>query len=792
MPKVVALTSLLLAVLLGAAAWTAWPSGRSLSWVQSLQAEFAVVARVDRSEGRPRLLNVKQKAVDTPVYLARLRRTLGPAPLIYSLPGRGVSVLVHEKRSWPGVDDVGFLGDYFRARELRPLYGRLPTPGRSDEGVIGFTLARQMTHEVRTLVGQRVQLGETSLTLVGVLAPSARQDEFADADRGVARELTASELRRDPLWATLPMQFLIVAPTREVTRVRDLTRDFVARQLPSHQFVDVQAANAADDTLRTLQGRVDRRTWALAAFALVLGASGLFTLFAHALAALLRRRALLGVERALGATRAQQWRALLSEQLRLALPAAALGTAALWFLPKLAPTIFIGHPPLGVQLLALLGPAAALTLLTVMSGATTLKLSAYAMLRAAKPTERLGRLFALIYLGLALGLAGTLSALTVWHAVNAQANTLSREFTPLWSLETGSSGLDRRRSGAFDLQSVTPRLTVRDEAALKRLDGVDAAAVAQNIGGELRFGRRTVASPKGVAASASYFDVLGLRLSEGAPGGCVLNRRLLNVLGARVGSVITVPGVERPVACTVSGVLAPVDPLYPWLIQDYPDFVAPPLPGLGPSILNGNGRALYDTGEFRSTRVLLRLSPRTRPEAVEAAFTRTNPTLAGRFALVPYAPNASQALSALKAQAQLFLVLAVLACALCVWGLAAGFFAILDASRFRLAVERAYGLSAARAAWSWWHQQTFLGVLSGFVAALAALALAKPMYDAFALDVPTADPFTVLPEAGLLVPTPGTLALLALALATLSLALTWAGHRWLVRQPISTLLKEGA
>jgi hypothetical protein len=233
-----------------------------------------------------------------------------------------------------------------------------------------------------------------------------------------------------------------------------------------------------------------------------------------------------------------------------------------------------------------------------------------------------------------------------------------------------------------------------------------------------------------------------------------------------------------------------VDALYPWLIADFPQVITPALPGLGPFIEDSQGRNMVPTDRFYSTRILFRLSPGSNLAQVQSRFQTLNPTL--RFQIVRYAPGAERALENLRWQTQLFLGLAILSCTLSIWGLISGFLALLDAQRYRLALERVIGLNLVSLQRQWWIQTLAFCGVSGTLGGGLALLLSTPLYNAFGLEVPSGEPGNVLPIVTSIQTRGVFYILLVVALVFLTLTLVKIGVVYFKSQSVPRLLKEGA
>lgn len=206
--------------------------------------------------------------------------------------------------------------------------------------------------------------------------------------------------------------------------------------------------------------------------------------------------------------------------------------------------------------------------------------------------------------------------------------------------------------------------------------------------------------------------------------------------------------------------------------------ITPPLDGIGLA-LPGNTAT-----PFTSTRLLLKLSTREAEATVKAWLEAAHPAVDAE--VVPTTPDVAAILGSLRLQARLFSLMGVLAVALCVWGIAGGFLALLDAERFKTALDRALGLSLDGLTRRWWLQMVAWSAVSATAGIAAGFFTARALYDALALDIPN------LPQADRLVLEMRSVLLVALLLIALATSLSLTGRRWVARRSALQMLKEGA
>lgn len=528
-------------------------------------------------------------------------------------------------------------------------------------------------------------------------------------------------------------------------------------------------------TLREIAAR--RITFII--FGLALTASALSALYAQSYFHLLRRHQLLGVEKALGATRRQLALRLIGAQLPWGLVGGLLGWAGLWSLRDILPQVFLTRPPAVVLAASLLVPLLALLGLAVAVTLPVLRHSAMALLRGRVKGIRVRRLLLLVYGGLALAVAGGLAASQVFLQVERETAALEGQFGSMYALQAGSAVIDDRLERAFEAGTeFAPVFTQKDARDLAALEGVSAATVAQSLP-NLRVSRgETAAQLSAVAASDNYLEFMSLHLLEGSAEGCVLSETAARNLGVTVGQEVSLAGLAGPIPCRVSGILKTPPEIWNWLVADLPDIVTPPLDGLGLPLPG------YDAQPFRSIRILVKFNPSEAEQTVRAWQKMRFPGV--RAEVVPYTPDVETLLANLRVQAQVFLLITLLAAALSAWSIVGGFIALLEAERFRIALDRALGLSVRQMARLWWWRVFGLGAASAVLGVLAGYLFTVRLYNALALDIPN------LPERQTLLLGPELIFMVTATLLVLSAALTLLAARWLARQSALSLLKEGA
>ena len=362
--------------------------------------------------------------------------------------------------------------------------------------------------------------------------------------------------------------------------------------------------------------------------------------------------------------------------------------------------------------------------------------------------------------------------------MRGEIEALSSQFGAMHSLQTGGAIIDTRLERSFEGGGLDPVFTTTDAQALEALPGVTAAVVSQPLptlvvgAGEERLNLRTT------AAGAGYRRFMGLTLATGTTAGCTVSDSAARREGIGVGSVLTLESLTGPQLCTVTGIVEDPHELWPWLVVDLPELITPATDGLGLPLPGQTGEP------FRSIRVLLALETSEAAAAVEEWMSANRPDVNAE--LIPYTPDVEQLLENLTVQAQLFLLIALVAAALSVWGIVAGFLSLLEAERFKIALDRALGLTVRRMTTQWWSRTLGLGLVSVALGVGLAQLMTVRLYNALALDVANLPGRSALSlDAAFLI---GSLVMLLL----LSTALTFLSAHWLKRQSTLSQLKEGA
>ena len=160
----------------------------------------------------------------------------------------------------------------------------------------------------------------------------------------------------------------------------------------------------------------------------------------------------------------------------------------------------------------------------------------------------------------------------------------------------------------------------------------------------------------------------------------------------------------------------------------------------------------------------------------------------GAFVLLGLEASATllTARAALLAHLVFGALMATVAVVLCVWGIIGGFLALLDAERFKTALDRALGLSLNGVTRRWWNQMVKWSAVSAALGIAGGYVAARALYDALALDIPN------LPAGEFVALDIASVVLAVVLLATLSTLLSLAGRGWVARRSVLQLLKEGA
>lgn len=777
-----------LSLLVGVVVWALQPTQRAFSWIATVDLDYLagfVPGRSGLEPGAP----PPKSMLDYEDALASLSSSVaGPYHAFASMGSMGRRLVLEDDSSHPLFFEHYVTPGYYGARQVGARHGRLPEPGFEDEIVLGHQLAREIFTDPAAAVGKAVtiadDLSSQGAVIVGVLEPSPAQNPVVDVDMGVAAPLSSyfSGSRGTVFAATLPLHLNIVFPDEaDAERLAPSIAAWVAEYFgPQGELVsatELMPEGARAELAKTAEDVATRRVTFIA-FGSILAAAALCALYAQAHFRLLRQRQLLGVEKALGATRWQLALRLVLAQLPWGALGGLLGWAGLWSLYDLLPRVFLTRPPAVVVLAALAFPVIALLALTALVSLPLLTGSAMELLRGRLKGERVRPILWLVHGGLALALAGGLTASQAHLQVQREIAALEGQFGDMYALQTGSVYIDDRLQRSFEgAGSLDPTFTVADARALSELSGVRAAALAQalpELGVSL--GSRTERL-RATATSPDYLALMGLDLERGHAGGCVLTQGAADRLEAGIGTTLSLAGLTGPLPCEVTGIMREPHELWSWLVIDLPELIVPPLDGIGLPLPG------YTAQPFRSVRVLLELEGAGAEHAVADWLAAHHPGAAAE--VIPYAPDVERLLSSLVLQAQLFLLIALLAAALSVWGIVGGFLALLDAERFRIALDRALGLTVRHMRREWWVRTAGLGLASAAGGIAGGHLLSAKLYNALALDIPN------LPSRETLSLSPVLLLAVAALLLILSTALTLIAATWLARQSTLTLLKEG-
>ncbi|MDQ3458255.1 MAG: ABC transporter permease [Deinococcota bacterium] len=539
------------------------------------------------------------------------------------------------------------------------------------------------------------------------------------------------------------------------------------------QPIDSLLAERSDYVEGMLPSLAARRA-TLSTLGLMLAVSAILALYTQSYHSLLRHRQLLGVERALGATRGELASRSVLGQVFLGGAGGLLGALFLGLLSSLLPQLSLSRPPAVVFGLAMFVPIVVLLVLSAVLVFSSLTQSTMTLMRGRVSSVRMLLLLFFVYAGLSLAAAGGLAATQVYLQWRAEAGALQSQFGLIYALQTRPGMIDFRLGRAFESSfDGSAPFAEEDARALEVLEGIAEATLAQTIPSLYVDYARGDTRLTAVVADSSYLDFMGMSL-EGNAGGCMLNLGKAQELGISLGQTVRLRDHENPVPCRVSGFFEAPSELWSWLVADLPSLLVPPLSGLNPS---ANGAE-----SFRSTRILVRLGDAAAEQAVRAWLEEEHPDIQAE--VVPYTPDVQELLSGVRVQTRIFLFVAILAAMISLWGIVGGFLTLLDAERFRIALDRALGLPLGQITRSWWWRTLALSAVAAILSFFASTILTARLYNALALEIPN------LPEAGLGL-NPVLPFMFGMALVVLSAGLTWLAYRRLRRQTPLSLLKGG-
>ena len=791
-PLVTGFCCTLIAFVLGVSAWLSYPTGRSFSYLNDTRPTYRIevrwtLAMLERKQPRPQIGDL----ADTVKRVSALvpSETHLYSTFFVSTPSR----LVWRNRAVPSPRIVGVYGDYLGGRDLRLMAGTLPGVNQP-EIVLSERTARALSDDPTELLGQTVVLDPAgvgiSYRVTGIVSASPWRSSDADPDAGGFQRLDPSAPAtnqdvRIALYGLIP-QIMLVFPAPPTASVLQSLERYIAEELPGFRVYDANVATREDITTKAILERLNARSQSLPLLAVLLTASGLLSLAALLLSQLLRTRALLGVDLALGAPRRRLLLEGLTAQAVPAVIGAVVGTAGLFALPTLLPDVVQGSPPLGVIALAVALPPTAAVLLAFMLLRGVLRDPALALLRGARPGEAVRPLIGLMLLAFTLAAGGLFSALGVQEKLSAQAVRVKTEFGRVLEWTTsGDSDSRKGESASFSSRS----LGSADLEWISSQPEVRAATIAERMNPNFRFNGKTVTIDRPIVGD-DLAPTLEIRVLEGAAGGCMLTAAQAQRLGVRVGSVLEVPAKTGFLPCPVSGILENPDALKSFVMESFPGMTVPSRIGL---VGKQGDMGAADPTRLLTTGLLVRLNvdvTPTRLAALRARIAAHRPGL--RFTLRPYAPSIDALLAQLERQSQLFLALAGLGTLVALLGLLAGFVAYLDASRYRIALERTQGLSLRALLGGWVRGGLLLGLVGTGVGLLIATPLSAALYNAFSLDAPVGMALDLLPEALPALPGWWTLTAALAMVVLLTLALLQLGVRWLQRHSLIDLLKAGS
>ncbi len=769
------IASALLALLTGLGCWTLYPGEKAFSWVESSGLDYVVGIdpTVDDS--------ATQAAVTFGRYqeaLSALSRQVPGNYFAYALTSRtGRRLGVETGSSFPLFQEFYVSDTFFEARGVTARYGTLGRETDQPTAVIGYQLARKIFGDPRLAVGQRVKLYTpgTSVdtefkTIAGVLSPSFAQDPELDADNALVAPL-ATRLEEE---AGTPLHLFVRFVSSAEAALRTPQLSAWARRYFGSASV-AQSVNSLlgqrDAFAATALPKLAARRATLVIFVGLLVIATVLTLYLQIYGTYLHYRRSLGVKLALGASRKEVVLAFAVSQLGYSLLGGALGGLGLWFLYPYA-----SESPASVVGVAVLSPSLLLLLLLAATTAPLFRQPIMALIQGRAQHARVRALLYLTYGGLSLALSGSVAATQVYLQTRAEAGGLSNRFASLYTLQTGAAMLDLRSERAFESpQSGLSVFEESDVQALSSLPGVTSASLAQVIPHlSVRYGSQELLLT-GSVADRAYFKLLGLRLSRGDPSGCVLSQRAARELDLSPGQRLEL--VAQNTTCLVSGILESPPELLAWLVADLPEVVIPPPNGAG---LKTVGDA---TPTFRSSRILLELASPEALAAVREWLQKTHPQLPAE--LLPYVPDARDLLSSLRVQARLFLLTAILAASLSLWGIFNGGLLLLRAERARIILDRALGMPAFYLLRVWGFKVLGLGALSTISGWLVGYVFTVRLYNALALGVPG------LPERETVMFSPTLVLVTVVALLTFSTGLILVVAHKMRRQPALTLQEDG-
>lgn len=551
MRLIISLAAALLTLLVGTTAWSLLPTTKAFSWVGMTDNDY-LIGTFERNDGAQNVpLSQFAKA------MASLRSAVAGDYHVYASIGTmGGRLLFDSGESFPVFRETYVTSEYFAARNVATDHGRVFTTGETSAYVMGTALARRVFGDPAAAVGQKLYLqtnagDRTPIEIVGVLAPSPAQDPDSDPDAdlvGSFEALLASLGPRSALYDVLPLHLYLVLgatnPPDTLARITGWAERYFGQTAVVNQ-ANVLAEHRATRIAET-RPRIETRRKVLLMFGCALSLAALMALYTQSYWYLLRHRQLLGVDKALGATRSRLLVRLLYSQLPWGALGSALGVAGLWSLYDLIPGVFLTRPPYAVIGLAVGIPLTALLALALMVSMPLMRAPAMQLIRGKVQGARVRPLLTLVYGSLAIALAGGLAATRVEGNVHGEGQALSNQFGLMYSLQAGNPVVDTRAERAFEATEFAPVFTGSDAVELSRLPGVTAVSVAQAVPGlDIRLGERETTA-LAVAADATYLPLMALRLAAGDGSACVLAPPVAEALDAHLGDIVSLAGLPGP------------------------------------------------------------------------------------------------------------------------------------------------------------------------------------------------------------------------------------------------------
>jgi hypothetical protein len=704
------------------------PSQHNFSWAEESELDFVVGIDPTTEESWASPAVTFQRYRDA---VASLTENVHGDYLPYVLTSRtGRRLSLEGGTSFPLFRELYVDDGYLPARGLHARWGTLWLPDDSEAVLLGHRLAGQIFGDPSLAVGQTVYLRTPGSaveaerrTIVGVLASSSRQDPDLDPDTALVAPLFPKLEDEEKTPLHLFIRFFQEEEARRVsTGMQDWSHYFFG---PDGIFRSLNSLLPERGvTTDTLLSHVRARRQSLGAFGALLIAVALFGLAPAIYWSYRSEKTAMVSDVAFGASRARSALALLQTYLLNSLAGGVVGVVVLLSARLLLEDLRLPESRT-TPIVAAGVPLLVLTWFAINVRSLLMRPVLRQLGKAATP-KRARILVSITCVGLTLALACSFTATQVFLRTRSERIQLESNFDNVYTLQTDATMIDLRAERGLETpRASSPVFTLEDGQALRTLPHVLAASVAQTLPSVPAMVSGSESTIRAVVADSSYLNLIALGLIEGDSSSCVLAEDRAEALRIDTGDTLYLGSPPAP--CLVSGIMSTPPPLWRWLMVDMPELVAPPTESLTQPVAGLDG-------PFRSNRILLRIDAPEAVAAVQAWSVEHLPN--AKLEILPLVPRARVLLAGLRAHAQLFLLLALIAGALAVSGVVIGCQTLVEAERSRILVDRALGLSLDELVKRWWISALALSAAATAAGTALAYAFSVSLYNALALSIP--------------------------------------------------------